>query len=166
VIHIANRRGLGKGKGKGWKNIIASDRYRHRLSGLGIKNAVSLSQTKRKAIKSKLLPLLANHTISGYNLVETPRLKGFRKYRIIYGHDIIRKHRDKIINELKSRNLNYYVMPREAKFLSDKAFIKTPKQITKGDIISNDKEYQIIIDANSKELKGFEKWLKTKSGQL
>lgn len=36
---MAKRQGKGAGKGKGWKNIIASDSYRHELARRGIKSA-------------------------------------------------------------------------------------------------------------------------------
>jgi len=34
------RRGLGKGKGSGWKNIISNDPHRHNLSRMGVKSAM------------------------------------------------------------------------------------------------------------------------------
>jgi len=155
------RKGLGKGKGKGWKNIIASDGYRHELSRRGIKtNQVSLSKSKRRSIKRKLRPLIANHVISGYNIVDNPHLRKKKRYQLVYGHDVIRRHRTAVIRQLKDMGLQYYVLPREAKFLSDDAFIKTSNQVKDKDIISNDHEYQIVIDADSKQLDRLQHWLK------
>ena len=96
---MAKRKGLGKGKGKGYKNIIASDSYIHELSRRGIKTKqVSLSKSKRKKLNEKLLPLIAKHIISGYNIVENPHLKKKDKYQVVYGHDVIIKHRTEIID--------------------------------------------------------------------
>jgi len=160
---LRNRRGLGKGRGSGWKNIIASDSYRHTLSKMGIKNAVSITKTQRRGIKTTMLPLLVNNTLSGYNLVENPRAKPFERYQMIYSHDVIQKHRDFIIDELKRRNFDYYVIPRESQFLDAKAFVKRPSQIRKKDIVTNKNKYQIVIDIGNKELQDFEKWLKRKA---
>lgn len=155
---------MGLGRGKGWKNIVSSDSYRHQLARKGIKTKqVSLSKTQRNSIKRKLLPLLANNTISGYNLVENPRIPKKDVYRMVYGHDVVRKHRDIIISELDRMKVDYYVVPREAKFLSEKTFIKTPNQVKSGDIISNDDEYQIVIDVNRKELEALERWFRNKT---
>lgn len=157
------RKGLGKGKGKGWKNIIASDSYRHKLSKMGIKNAVSLTKSQRSRVKKIMLPLLADHTVSGYNLVENPRAKKKSVYQIMYSHDVIAKHRDLIIDELKKRGLDYYIVPRESQFLDTEAFNKRPTQIRKKDIVSNKHEYQIVLDVNRKQLADFQKWLKRKA---
>ena len=161
---MVKRIGKGKGKGKGWKNLVASDSYRHELSRRGIKTKqVSLSKTKRKQVMKKMLPLLADKTISGYNLVDNPRIEKKDKYQVVYGHDVVKKHRDIILNELKLKNYHYYVMPRESKFLSEKAFIKTKKQIQEGDVVSNDSEYNIIVDVDKKGLQELERWLRIKS---
>jgi len=37
---MTTRRGLGKGKGSGWKNIISNDPHRHNLSRMGVKSAM------------------------------------------------------------------------------------------------------------------------------
>lgn len=146
------RIGMGAGKGKGWSNIIASDSYRHKLSQMGIKSTqVSLSKTKKQRLKETLLPLLANRTITGYNLVENPHARPINKFRLIYGHDSI-KHRKMLMRLLEDLNLEYYVVPRNASFLSDESFIKTANQIKTGDIITNDNEYQIVFDVDNDQL--------------
>lgn len=161
---MAKRKGKGAGKGKGWKNLIASDSYRHELSRRGIKSKqVSITKTKRNKLKKTLLPLMADKTISGYNIVENPNIKPKDKYQVVYGHDVIAKHRDIIVDELRRKNLDFYVMPREAKFLSEDAFIKTKSQVKEGDIVSNDFEYQVVVDVNSKELEDLERYLRTKT---
>lgn len=146
---MAKRKGLGKGKGRGWKNIVASDSYRHELARRGIKTKVSVTKRQRKSLKKQLLPLIKNKTISNYSLIETPRLNKKEAYRIIYGHDSIRKHRDIIIEELKDRGIDYYVMPRETNFLLN------GKQDKEG--------YQIIIDVNKKEIEGIETYFRQKT---
>jgi len=157
------RIGKGKGKGKGWRNIIASDHYRHVLAGKGIASRVTIPAKTKNKIRSKLLPLLANHTISGYNLVENPRIHRLGRYQLVYSHDVKKKHRDLILRELRRRNMDYYAVPRESQFLDEEAFVKRPSQIRKDDIVSNKHEYQIFIDANAKQLRDFEAWLRRKA---
>lgn len=158
------RKGLGKGKGKGWKNLVNGDHYRHVLSGKGISNAVTVAKTQRKKIRAELLPLLQKRKITGYNLVDIPPelLKGTQKFRVIYGHEVT-KHRDKILQELKRRNISYFVIPRESFFLDDKSFVKSPKQVRIDDIVKAGGEYQIVIDVNGKQLKQLESWLHQKT---
>lgn len=161
---MVKRQGKGAGKGKGWKNIVASDSYRHELSRRGIKTKqVSLTKTKRNKLKRQLLPLLANKVISGYNIVENPNIKPKEKYQVVYGHDVVKKHRDILLDELKRKGLDFYVMPRESKFLSKKGFIKTSSQVKEGDIIGNDSEYNVVVDVNGKELEDLERWLRIKA---
>lgn len=161
---MAKRQGLGTGKGSGWKNLISSDSYRHELSRRGIKtNQVSLSKTKKLRLKKEMMPLISKHIISGYNVVENPHIKKKDTYRVIYGHDVKKRHREIIIDKLEKMGVDYFVVPREAQFLSEEAFIKTPNQVKEGDIITNDKEYQIVIDVNKRELKDLTEWLEKKT---
>lgn len=158
------RRGLGKGKGRGWRNILASDSYRHELSRRGIKSTqVSLSGTQSTRLRKVMLPLLADRTITGYNIVETPHLRPKDKYRLVYSHDQRTKHLNLIVEELRKRKLDFYVVGRKSQFLTEEDFVKTPSQMTIGDITTNPKEYQLIVDMDAKELKSFEQWLKTKA---
>jgi len=47
---MTTRRGLGKGKGSGWKNIISNDPHRHGLAAKGVKTA-ALSPRLRKRVR-------------------------------------------------------------------------------------------------------------------
>lgn len=160
---MANRRGLGTGKGKGWKNILGNDSHRHNLSRLGVKSKVSITKSQRSRLKKKLLPLLHNQTISGYNVIDVPpHLMKAKKYRLIYGHEV-KKHGNKILEEMGRRKINYFVVPRESFFMDDEAFVKSPNQVRKEDIVEADKEFQIVAEVNRKQLIGFEGWLHQKA---
>ena len=129
----------------------------------GIKTSkVSLTKHRRKTIRKKLVPLLHRRVISGYNLTQKHGMKPRNKYKILYGQEVREGHLDRIIDELERRKLNYYVVGRESKFLDRKAFVKSPKQLREGDIVSDDDEYEIIIDANKDKLQSMVAWLKIK----
>ena len=47
---MANRKGLGKGKGSGWKNIKIDDSTRHSLASKGIKSAQNIPKLPNKKL--------------------------------------------------------------------------------------------------------------------
>lgn len=49
---MANRKGLGKGRGSGWKNLARDDSNRHSLSARGIKSAQKIEGDLKARIKA------------------------------------------------------------------------------------------------------------------
>jgi len=80
------RRGLGKGKGKGWKNLANDDPRRHGLSAKGVKTAV-LSPRLRKRVR-------ANPRLKGMSFQQLQKQGVFLRYQGDADHDGVVNIRD------------------------------------------------------------------------
>jgi len=99
---MARRKGLGKGKGKGWKNIIASDGYRHELSRRGIKTAQKVTvfdNVKLNKEFSRIFKKARDNSEVADKIIE--RRKELRKKAISERIDILENQSMNIKSEIK-----------------------------------------------------------------
>jgi len=78
---MTTRRGLGKGKGSGWKNIISNDPHRHNLSRMGVKSATLPKRLRKRNIAANRLPKVMKLPLNTNNLplqfgIIVPKTKG------------------------------------------------------------------------------------------
>lgn len=108
------RRGLGKGKGSGWKNIAADDSKRHGMSAKGMKSAV-LSPRLRSRIA-------ANPSLKGMSFQKLQNKGVFLKYQGDADKDGVKNIHDcQPLNRKKQDDYTVEYGEPEAEILHEKA---------------------------------------------
>jgi len=104
---MTTRRGLGKGKGSGWKNLAPNDPRRHGLAAKGVKTAV-LSPRLRKRVRDN--PKLATMNFANHQIMPTPEKGRYDSigYLKEKGYVVVEQPKDIDYQGASELGLHYY----------------------------------------------------------